>query len=921
MFFETYFNLEGMTGEQTVCCPIPHHKADGYTYMDENPSCHINLDKRVWKCLSCGEHGTEADMIAKIFECTTQKSTKFLNTLNRFNCRLDDMVAKQWEPYSDEAIEDAESRGMDPEVLQALNVCIEKDEDRFLYEFPVTWEGWVCDIRTYRPGGTPKVASVKGAQAGLIIPYDIWKDEDPKRWTILCAGEKDMTVTRGQGFNAITLTGGEASTPLSPAWFKGRRVAICYDNDSTGRNGAIRIANIISHYTKECRICIGWQADFNGDDTKEDLTDWFTKYDGTAAKLKEHINNSPVFEPDGEDIEYEQAPLVRLDEAIRSENVGKVLRTEVQLLTTSEHKYEIPVRVRCKKFGSDKGKMQEGQVMEWSITDEHQAELAFSLAGKSKENQQNIIKRALGLGAEKGVAVYINAYSNLYVCQVADVVSTDMNGAETIMYFLGDDPSKYQKLMVTYLRTNNPENGEVGMLVQEWCEAMGDIESFQVTDLVKANLTYIQHHEGSVADRIEHRAEAVRGLLGYEANVKLITAIDMCYNSVKEFDYGNQKRVKGFIDCLIVGESRVGKSDTAKRLQTAYGLGTFVSLAGSAATIPGIVGGSVQDAMGRRATRAGVIPRNHGGLICFEELAKSERDILKSLTDIRSSGFARITRVSGSLEIPAALRMCTLSNVKPVGNGETRPISAYSSGVEIVKDLVGTAEDIARYDYCYIQGDDGIESDPLYAAPDPYPTEVLQDAIRWVWSRKADQIVWLPGTERYLSDKAKELNKRYPLHIKLFGTECWKKLCRLSIAAAAYVVSTDESFENIVVNNEHVDWAANYLASIYDNDTFKLAQLVSETLKDTQVSDKDTKILQSKYIKYHDSFDYLNTMGKVDKGTFKDLSSIEGNTMSAVIRALTMMHFITVDNNYIYSTTKFRETYKLLDKQIEVEDI
>lgn len=921
MFFETYFNLEGLTGEQTVCCPIPHHKADGHTYMDTNPSCHINLDKRVWKCMSCGEHGTEVDMVAKVFNCTSAKASKFITNLSRYNTKLDDLVQQQWEDYTDEAMEDAESRGMNPEVLRCLNVCIEKVDDHFEYEFPISWEGWVCDIRRYRPGCIPKVVSESGSQSGMILPFDVWKDEAPGRWTILCAGEKDMVVTRGMGFNAITLSGGEMATPLSPAWFKDRKVAICYDNDFTGRSGAARVAACIAPYTKELKIVESWKKDFNGDDTKEDLTDWFTNYDGTAEKLKQAIHDTPAYEVGDENTEEELAPLVTLTEAIKSSNVGKILRSQVQLLTTSEHKYEIPVKVKLKKLCDDKGKMKSGQVIRWSIEDENQADVAFLLAGKSQERQKEIVKRAAGMAVEKGLGIYIEEYANLYACQVADVVNTDMNGAESIMYFLGDDPSKYQKLMVTYLRVNNPENGEVGMLASEWTEAQGDIESFQVTESVKANLGFIQNHEGTIEDRILHRAEAVRGFLGYECNTNLITAIDMCYNSVKEFNYGNQKRVKGFIDCLVIGESRVGKSDTAKRLQTAYNMGAFVSLAGSAATIPGIVGGSVQDAMGRRATRAGVIPRNNGGLICFEELAKSERDILKSLTDIRSSGLARITRVSGSLELPAALRMCTLTNVRPMGNGETRPINAYSSGVEIVKDLIGTAEDIARYDYVYIQGDDGVESDPLYIAPEPYPIEALRDAIKWTWSRKADQIIWADGTERLLSEKAKELNHTYPLHIKLYGTECWKKLCRLACAAAAYTISTDEQFENIIVTADHVEWAAKYMKNIYDNDTFKLRQLVEESLKDSQVNEKDTKILQSKYIKYHDSLDYLNTMGRVDKGTFKDLSNLENNAMSAVVRALTMMHFITVDSTYIYSTTKFRETYKLLDKQINVEEI
>jgi hypothetical protein len=198
------------------------------------------------------------------------------------------------------------------------------------------------------------------------------------------------------------------------------------------------------------------------------------------------------------------------------------------------------------------------------------------------------------------------------------------------------------------------------MIVDYMEDAVDDISTFTITETAKESLVYAQHVEGNVAERISHRAQAVRGILGYECNEDLITAIDMTFNTVKEFDYGINKGVKGYMDTLVIGESRVGKSDTSKRLRDLYRVGAFVSLAGSSATLAGVVGGSVKDALGRQSTRAGAIPRNHGAIIIFEELAKARDDMVRSLTDVRSSGLARITRVSGSIEMPASLRMLTL---------------------------------------------------------------------------------------------------------------------------------------------------------------------------------------------------------------------------------------------------------------------
>lgn len=47
-----------------------------------------------------------------------------------------------------------------------------------------------------------------------------------------------MAIARGQGFNAITITGGEQTIPIPLKYFCDRSIAIVYDNDDAGISGA-----------------------------------------------------------------------------------------------------------------------------------------------------------------------------------------------------------------------------------------------------------------------------------------------------------------------------------------------------------------------------------------------------------------------------------------------------------------------------------------------------------------------------------------------------------------------------------------------------------------------------------------------------------------------------------------------------------
>ena len=199
--------------------------------------------------------------------------------------------------------------------------------------------------------------------------------------------------------------------------------------------------------------------------------------------------------------------------------------------------------------------------------------------------------------------------------------------------------------------------------------------------------------------------------------------------------------------------------------------------------------------------------------------------------------------------MPAIVRMLSLTNVKNV-DGMIRPIASYPDGISIVQELVETAEDIARYDLILVLSDTGnTQIDPLWTPENPYSEDVYRTRIRWIWSRTPEQIIFSPEVSRYIVDRANQLNKDYESHIKIFGTEGWKKLVRLSIAVAGYLVSTDEYYENIIVQEAHVDYAEKFLRSLYDNPTFRLKEYVMIERRYSHIDDEGVAVVQGLYAK------------------------------------------------------------------------
>lgn len=922
-FFECYFNNVLFDRKETaVCCPFPHQTSNGIEYEETNASAHINIDKGVYHCKACGKSLSEVGFISEILGCDY---TVALKIKNMFGDYVEDIDAwSNTRTLTKEGLQYLHSLGITDKVIEELHL---KSNDANHIHFPVTLLNYVLDVRTYNPKGNPKVKSKRGAMMGLIVPWDTWQKSHKHRWVIICAGEKDMAVARSHGFNALTITGGELMLPHLLNNFKERKIAICYDNDTSGIQGAHKLAAALFDIASDVRVV----TTFHDVCKKkgEDITDFFVKYNKTAADLKECINLQPSFSSEDLQIEKEkEAPLVTLTEATAGQQQGKLLRSDIQIIGTYEDTFSMPTNIIAKKTNmSDNlqnNQMTLGKTKEWVLSKDTCKDVLKLIDNNFTERQiAENIRGILHIPLkEHYISIQKPSTTAVYKSTVTDTFemnTKEYTPLEFTAYSVGTKLESGKKYRATYKLIPHPYKGQALIMIIIHTEAAADsVSNFKLTAEKEKHLDMFINLKEDLPTKIETLTNMLKSFIGYDGYNQLIQAVDFSYHTVLNFHF-KSVLVRGYLDTLIVAESRVGKSTTALALQELYQLGSFVSLAGSSATRAGLIGGS-NTVRGSYQTKAGIIPQNHKNLIIFEELGKCQDDILRELTDIKSSNQVRITRVSGTLMLPALVRMITLTNTK--STGDLKSIASYPNGIEIIRDLVGTPEDIARFDMILVLPHKGtLAIDPHWTPPTPFPKEAYETRIRWVWSRAAEQIQISKHIEDYIIKRANEVNETYDSHIKLFGTETWKKITRLAIAVAGYVVSTDKKYEKIIILKEHVDYAVDYLINLYDNPHFRFKEYVEEEHKLAYVDEEAIQYLQDIYLRNPGLIIALTQTSSIQRQALSAITGLKNDEIGKVVNELLRGFFVTQRQGNLYPTERFRKAILKIKKDKDIKKV
>lgn len=898
-------------GENSVICPF---------HADTNPSMQINTVDKIYHCFGCGRHGTENDFCMEYYGVGRDQVSQFKDLLFKSDDITDyDMFARSGDAHkSNYTYLELRHLGISEQLLEdcmvGLETYSETDSSGMVtikpntmstrLVFPIIVKNRVIDHRAYtmEKGVMPKSKSDSGVPAGLVLPYHLWCD-DPSD-TVICEGEKDMLFARMAGYNAISLGGCNNIPHVFLESFRDRKVYIVYDNDNAGRAGATKLANALYSVTKEVYI-----ADISEycPENKEDITDFFIKYKHDHNTFEEMLMKAKAFDNTAqEQFIKSNYPEVSLNEASTT-HLGKIVRSNVQVMATFEEQYSVPGYAMINKIeqggNKDKNMKSKGDTEYWSLNKHNFEDILVLTDNNLKEPQiKDNMKQLLGWGLEENVKVTLSNPKTIFKASVADctesVLVKDIKRTEFICY-TDTKLEAGKNYQIIYKVVPHPYKGQQQVLIVLEVKESGDVvTSFEVTP---ANIERLKHFQGL---SFKELAERQKYYVKFNVDTRLLEFIDLWYHTPKAFNFGFFKDIKGYLDGLIITESRVGKSTTAQELSKIYGLGAIASLAGSSATPAGLIGGSVKAGSGTSQIRPGLIPRQHNKAIIFEELAKAKYSLMPELTDIRSSGLVRINRSTGDLTLPASVRILFLTNPKATDEGIIRPIMAYPNGIEIVKPLIPAVEDIARFDFIYILGEGPNEIDPLWAPKQGFSIEDLQTRIRWIWSRDPSQIILTENITKYIVECAKQLNDEFLCSVKIFSTETWKKLARFAIAIAGYMVSTNIDYTQIIVTELHVKLAVALLRSIYDNSIFKLKEFVDEERKTLTCKLSDINFIKEKIKRFPALMDYLENNNNIAKGTLYTISGVDLTIFNGVIQELSRNHLITLTRDKIYCNPK-----------------
>ena len=912
-FFSWYFREPTLksNGEANVLCPFEHDK--GY---DTRPSAHINFEKGVFHCKTCYAEGrnngmSEVSLIAELYGISYEQAVAYLAKFSDY-----DELPDAWEITTDALLQTEyadylrNERGLTDETIRHYQLGYAGDGIRY----PVLVHGQLCDVRTYEPNATPKIRSRKGASP-LLFPFDEWLSTDGD--TLLCAGENDTLLARQNQFNALCVTGGEGTFPdVFLHLFKGRRVNICYDMDAAGVSASKMVAFKLAQAGATVHLVT--LSGLSGEKSDKDITDALVKRKLPASYLQEVIKTSVLFNEDMMKQEKNKAyPLVDLWNVPHGRNHNRDLSCRV----IASGQYDMPMRtpsaIEWKCNGSDPNNSVctacplNGRRGFWTL-EEDNLHTVMELVDVSSEQQKKAIYKFIKMPSKCPNGEYlVKARQEVRKVILTPDMETDFKDVEQYAYVVGhnlEDGMQYRVFFRSYAHPLDDQR--VFMIIHKSEESDNALNTFQMTDAIHEQLKVFQ---GDPFEKMKERVEQAHALTRtFRPPDMIVHACNIMYHSPLRFKI-NDISLKGYPEGLIVGESRTGKTETAKKIQDYYRIGNMVAVKG--ATTAGLLGGAEKAAHGGFRIAWGTIPRNNKGIVFLDEMSGMPRDVMASLTDMRSSGVATVHKISSG-KAPAHTRMMWLSNPRVQHNGTSKDIREYPSGVDVILDLVGSDEDIARFDFCMmIVRDESGQSSPLTQPKEvALPAELYRNLIYWVWSRTDDQIVFSSGAESYLIQQAVHLNQMYDSRIKFLGVEAWKKLARIAVACAGATFSTEDGAV-LIVKREHVDWAVEFIRQCYDNDLFRLREYAKERKMLDETNEAVNQLMQGLIRNYKTMMNSIHqATTPIPMFNLQAISGLDRDKFNFVINSLSTNSLIRVTKDGVEATRRFRQSIDAVKK-------
>lgn len=801
MFYEQFLTFESRTGDQLYAkCPF---------HAEKTPSFTVNVETGEWYCHGCGKGGTEKEFIQYYFDVTPDVA-KF--AYSQWQKKGELPFPKQedidrWHAQLLAQIKEVEilhSFGFTDKVIEELHLGY----DDLRITIPIKGRtGYWVNVRRYLPphrriagAKNSKCVNIRNLGSRRYYPYEAFDQQT----IFIVEGEKDCIAARSQGYNAVTSTGGSAIPTDELILFQGKDVILMLDQDSVGernvKNYSIMLRNIarsISVLNLPCK----------------DYSDFYQKYG--VYDIMKFVHTLEEIEKETDKQAAQDVSLVRSE---FTENLNTWMKLNKMSVVGVEPKiYTIPTKLKafCKNVKCTK---------------------PCPLAVESQEVEIDV--RQLLRFVDASDTAQDTYVRGLYGCKHVCAEPVDFTNIQKIIFqesasFIdGLEESSFENRYGVYMYTDFRLSATLKY----------NFEACRVTDPRSQQNYYIIRSAEAVAQKtplivpdaldryrtVASVCDTCDELIGYwykewmpalaiEGRPDLFGAILLTYCSVTEIPW-QAGLIKGWLDTMIIGDTRTGKSQMAQRFVKMLGLGGYIN--GENARNTGVIGG-VQRFGDSWVITWGAIPMNDRGLLIIDEASGLEVDDVKNLSSTRSSGAVTLNKIVKG-EARARTRLVWLSNPRSGRNLS----DFYWKGYGAFQEFIPVVEDQARYDLVLTAAREDVDVlDGIDSEVQPN-IDAWNNLFSYAWTVDSANIIFPKDFKIIMREVAKELNEKYGGGPLVVGVAVHEKLLRLTCAFA--VLCGDIYDGKLKVNEKHLKFAVEFLSTTLEKPSFGYSDYIKE---------------------------------------------------------------------------------------------
>ena len=489
---------------------------------------------------------------------------------------------------------------------------------------------------------------------------------------------------------------------------------------------------------------------------------------------------------------------------------------------------------------------------------------------------------------------------------------TSMESKNYVAYYVGPGGIQTGKEYMGFGKIlQHPDDHKLTFVITKIEPLLGNLNDFVPTEEDKDRLMAFR----DIPPAVRLTSIAQQAVMVKDRNMEVLCAL-LTFFSPLQIRFNGRMLKRGWIETCFIGDSSQGKSHIPEGLMKFAGF--YNQIAGSQATEAGVIGG-VSSIDKKHYISWGMLPRCDKTLVFIDEMEKLQQKTgtLTALREVRSTGIATITKIVHGSRL-ARVRLITSANTK-----KHTSINDYRRGCQSLMEIM-EGPDVRRFDIICFFYPNTVDAKQVFSKVtkekciiDP---EDFQLALRFVWTRSAEEIIIDDAATEAILEKSYDLYEKYKgaaQTVPIISLDVYEKIARIASASACWRLNTTD-FKTIQVTPEDAEIAFQLLDGIYSSREVALHEEAKDCIMRNEVGadwlQKFKRKVQSSSITQEVNMEQaLIHLNSIDKTRSDDLAfylSVKRSTAVTLLQFLTIERLVEAELAGYYKPTS--KLYKLV---------